>query len=147
VFVIVDPVHQEIPDAPPSDTPVFLAPDVSGPAGASGGTGPQTPTTIGTQADKIVEQYRQIGAAQNHVYGEGSAPNFNIKVPGVNAPGMPAGGSGFRGAAAVTGSLPARGYSGGATRAASGYSGRVARSASGYSPGAARPATGGVIPR
>jgi rod shape-determining protein MreC len=115
VFVIVDPVHQEIPDAPPSDTPVFLAPDVSGPAGASGGTGPQTPSTIGTQADKIVDQYRQIGAAQNHVYGQGTAPNFNIKVPGVNAPGVAAGASG------ATGALPARGYSGGGVaRAASG---------------------------
>jgi rod shape-determining protein MreC len=137
VFVIVDPVHGEIPDAPPSDSPVFLAPDVSGAEGASGGTGPQTPTTIGTQADKIVEQYRQIGAAQNHVYGEGSAPNFNIKVPGVNAPGMPAGASGYRGAAGATGMLAARGYSGRTIRPAS----------SGYSGGVARSASGGVTPR
>ena len=28
VLVIVDPVHQEIPEAPAADTPVFLAPDV-----------------------------------------------------------------------------------------------------------------------
>ena len=145
VFVIVDPVHQEIPDAPPSDSPVFLAPDVSGPAGASGGTGPQTPTTIGTQADKIVEQYRQIGAAQNHVYGEGSAPNFNIKVPGVNAPGMPAGASGFAGSAGTTGALPSRGYSAAGAR---GSSGRTIRPASsGYSGAVARSASGGVTPR
>ena len=28
VLVIIDPVHQAIPDAPVADTPVFLAPDV-----------------------------------------------------------------------------------------------------------------------
>ncbi|HEY4088208.1 MAG TPA: rod shape-determining protein MreC [Bryobacteraceae bacterium] len=145
VFVIVDPVHGEIPDAPPSDSPVFLAPDVSGPAGASGGTGPQTPTTIGTQADKIVDQYRQIGAAQNHVYGEGSAPNFNIKVPGVNTPGAPMGASGFRGSTGTTGALPSRAYSATGVR---GYSGRVTRPASGgYSGGVARSASGGITPR
>jgi hypothetical protein len=126
----VDPVHQEIPDAPPSDAPVFLAPDISGAAGASGS---QSPATNGTQADKIVDQYRQIGAAQNHVYGEGAAPNFNIKVPGVNAPALPYGASGVRGATGLTGSLAARGYTGTQAR--------------GYSGGAARPATGGVTPR
>src|SRR6185312_8289683 len=120
VFVIVDPVHQEIPDAPPSDAPVFLAPDVPGPAGASGATGPPAATSGGTQADKIVDQYRQIGAAQNHVYGTGSAPNFNIKVPGVNAPALPGGASGFRGATGATGVLPARAYS---AAGAIGYSG------------------------
>src|SRR5580704_11515056 len=41
VLVIVDPVHQAIPDAPPADTPVFLAPDVSAgdQSGQTGGTG------------------------------------------------------------------------------------------------------------
>jgi rod shape-determining protein MreC len=155
VFVIVDPVHQEIPDAPPSDAPVFLAPDVSGPAGASGGTGPQAPTTIGTQADKVVDRYRQIGAAQNHVYGQGSAPNFNIKVPGVNAPGAATGAAGLRGSTGTTGALPARGYSGGATRPVSsghsaaprGYTGGATRPVSGgYTGAAARSASGGVTP-
>ncbi|HVV44039.1 MAG TPA: rod shape-determining protein MreC [Bryobacteraceae bacterium] len=130
VFVIVDPVHQEIPDAPPSDTPVFLAPDVAGPAGA---TGAPAATSVGTQADKIVEQYRQIGAAQNHVYGQGPAPNFNLKVPGVNAPGVPASATG------ATGALPSRVYT---STGASGSSGRAARPASSFSSGAVRAATG-----
>src|ERR1700691_956843 len=41
VLVLVDPVHQAIPDAPPADTPVFLAPDVSAgdQSGQTGGTG------------------------------------------------------------------------------------------------------------
>lgn len=117
VFVIVDPVQQTIPELPAADTPVFLAPDTEG---AEGGTGAETPGK-GTQADQIVEQYKKIGAAQNHVYGEASpAPNFNLKVPGVNAPAVAAGASG--GTVAMAGS-------GGAVRAvgALGASGLVRR--------------------
>ena len=48
----------------------------------------------GTTADKMMDQYKKIGAAQNHVYGEGlpgsTPPNFNLKVPGVNAPAQTA---------------------------------------------------------
>jgi len=105
VFVIVDPVHQEIPDVPAADSPVFLGPDIKG---AEGGSGPATPDK-GTQADQIVEQYRKIGAAQNHVYGEGgpgsATPNFNLKVPGVNAPAVSAGASGGAGARAGSGGV------------------------------------------
>jgi rod shape-determining protein MreC len=114
VFVIADPVHQEIPDAPPADAPVFMSPD---PKGAQAASGPETPGK-GTQADQIVEQYRKIGAAQNHVYGEGNvgsvAPNFNLKVPGVNAPVAAAGVSG--GAGVPSGVARARAASGGALR-------------------------------
>lgn len=85
VFVIVDPVHQAIPDAPVADTPVFLAPDVSpdDTAQQAGGSGLTT-------ADKLRDQYKKIGDAQKHVFGVGAPgtlpPNFNLKVPGVNAP-------------------------------------------------------------
>ncbi len=90
VLVIVDPVHQASPDAPPADTPVFLAPDVSAgdqaqPAGGSGLT----------PADKLRDQYKKIGDAQKHTFGVGEPgtlpPNFNLKVPGVNAPAAPVG--------------------------------------------------------
>jgi rod shape-determining protein MreC len=89
VLVILDPVHQAIPGEAPAESPVFLAPDV----GASdqvrqGGTGLTT-------ADKLRDQYKKIGDAQKHVFGEGlpgtAPPNFNLKVPGVNAPAEPAG--------------------------------------------------------
>jgi rod shape-determining protein MreC len=96
VLVIVNPVHQEIPEAPPSDTPVFLSPDVkreSQQEGASGEEEAHVPS--GTQADKLMEQYRKIGEAQKHKFGEGlpgtPPPNFNLKVPGVNAPAAPPG--------------------------------------------------------
>ena len=84
VLVIIDPVHQAIPDATPGDAPVFLAPDVP-PDGAQeiGGTGL-------TAADKLRDEYKKIGDAQKHTFGVGAPgtlpPNFNLKVPGVNAP-------------------------------------------------------------
>ncbi len=92
VYVIVDPVHEEIPPVPVVDAPVFLGPDA--PPSAS----PSSQAAIsGSQADQMMEQYRKIGAAQGHVFGEGNpgsaAPNFNLKVAGVNAP-LPVGASG-----------------------------------------------------
>jgi len=144
VFVILDPVHQAIPDVPAVDTPVFLGPDTQPVSGSA----PETPTK-GTQADQILEQYRKIGAAQGHVIGEGAPgslpPNFNLKVPGVNAPALPAGASGAMG---ISG---ARGASGNVRRAASGATGGSGFAhilprplgASGMArPGVARSATG-----
>lgn len=85
VLVIVDPVHQAIPEAPPAETPVYLAPPVSG-----GDTNTAAAPEHATTADKLMERYKKIGDAQKHTFGEGGpgtpAPNFNLKVPGVNAP-------------------------------------------------------------
>jgi len=40
-----------------------------------------------------MEEYRKLGEAQKHQFGEGGPgtppPNFNLKVPGVNAPAQP----------------------------------------------------------
>ncbi|HVV45772.1 MAG TPA: rod shape-determining protein MreC, partial [Bryobacteraceae bacterium] len=84
VLVIVDPVHQAIPDAPPADSPVFLAPDIN-----PSDEPPETAAGV-TAADKLREEYKKIGDAQKHVFGVGlpgtPPPNFNLKVPGVNAP-------------------------------------------------------------
>lgn len=87
VLVIVDPVHQAIPDAPPADSAVFLAPDVT----------PDENQEVGgnglTAADKLRDEYKKIGDAQKHTFGVGAPgtlpPNFNLKVPGVNAPAAP----------------------------------------------------------
>jgi len=94
VFVILDPVHQTIPDAPAPEAAVFLGPDVSpnaapaaDPTGAGAPSAAQEPIT---SAGRLMDQYRKIGDAQKHVFGEGLPgslpPNFNLKVPGVNAP-------------------------------------------------------------
>ncbi len=89
VLVIVDPINQAIPEAAAPETPVFLAPDVSKadqpPVAAAGASL--------TTAGKLMDQYKKIGDAQKHVFGEGlpgsTPPNFNLKVPGVNAPALP----------------------------------------------------------
>lgn len=88
VLVIVDPVHQAIPDVPAADSPVFLAPDVTPDENQEvGGSGL-------TAADKLRDEYKKIGDAQKHTFGVGAPgtlpPNFNLKVPGVNAPAAPA---------------------------------------------------------
>jgi rod shape-determining protein MreC len=89
VLVIVDPVHQTIPEAPPAETPVYLAPPVSGANGDAAAAAPEQ----ATPADRLMEQYKKIGDAQKHTFGEGGPgtppPNFNLKVPGVNAPAEP----------------------------------------------------------
>ena len=91
VLVIVDPVHQSIPEAPQADSPVFLAPDLKPGVDPSGEVLPTGPTP----ADKMLDQYKKIGEAQKHQFGEGGPgtppPNFNLKVPGVNAPANPPG--------------------------------------------------------
>jgi rod shape-determining protein MreC len=109
VLVIVDPVHQEIPDAPLTDSPVFLGPDVKPDATAAEN---QRYTGARTQADQMMEQYRKLGAAQNHQFGEGGPgtppPNFNLKVPGVNAPAAPAGTTAPSGSTGAVTAAPAR---------------------------------------
>lgn len=104
VLIIVDPSHQEIPEAPPADTTVFLAPVLTGTQGAEK---PAVPVGPGTQADKLMDQYRKLGEAQKYTYGEGgpgSLPmNFNAKIPGVNAPAVPAGAPGTTGSTGSTG--------------------------------------------
>ncbi len=85
---------------PAPETPVFLAPDVN-PALNNDSQAPQSGAAL-TTADKLREQYQKIGDAQKHVFGEGGPgtlpPNFNLKVPGVNAPAAPAGATGATGA-------------------------------------------------
>jgi rod shape-determining protein MreC len=99
VLVILDPVHQAIPEEASAETPVFLAPDVSE-ASHQGAEAPKPGAAL-TEADKLRAQYQKIGDAQKHVFGEGlpgsTPPNFNLKVPGVNAPAVATGSTGASG--------------------------------------------------
>jgi rod shape-determining protein MreC len=93
VLVIVDPSHQEIPEATATETPVFMSPPLK-PEAAASDAAPK-PASSGTQADKLMDQYRKLGDSQKYTFGEGgpgSLPlNYNLKVPGVNAPALPPG--------------------------------------------------------
>jgi rod shape-determining protein MreC len=78
VLIVVEGVHAPIPDTPPGEQPVHLLdrPPVDSSAETS------TPSQSGplSDADRVVDQYRKIGEAEKHVYGErgAGAPNYNI---------------------------------------------------------------------
>ena len=95
VLIVLQGVHEEIPDGevaspgykilqPPADTE------------ASEGNA-SAPSTLVTDADRLRDQYKQAGQAQNHVFGEGipgSKPPDFTKIPGIRAtaPGAASGG-------------------------------------------------------
>jgi rod shape-determining protein MreC len=103
MLIILSGVHQEIPDTPPGNQPVYIAPappdalksttpDASGaPVPASGATAPAT------EADRLRAHYKALGDAQNHVFGENlpgqKPPNFNLVLPpgGVQPPSKQSG--------------------------------------------------------
>lgn len=85
VLIVLEGVHQEIPDGemaspgykilqPPADTEASSSDTSSG--------------TLVTDADRLKDQYKQAGQAQNHVFGEGvpgSKPPDFTKIPGIRA--------------------------------------------------------------
>ncbi len=81
VLIIIEGVHAPIPDAPLANQPVHLMPpppDSAVPA--------ETPSPArlspGTDADRALEQYKKLGEAENHVYGERGkgAPDYNFRA-------------------------------------------------------------------
>ena len=105
VLIVTEGVHMAIPDAQPTSQPVHLQepPPVESSDSSATDAAPdqvpaqapaQPPTQSGpltTDADRLVDQYRKIGQAEKHVYGQsaGGAPNFNINLnprPGDAAP-------------------------------------------------------------
>ncbi len=83
VLILVQGVHQEIPDTPPTSQPVYIAPSPAGEvADAPAG---QPPPATATEADKLRAIYQAAGDAQGHVYGTGtpgSKPPDFTKLPG-----------------------------------------------------------------
>ncbi len=87
MLIVLEGVHQAIPEAPPANSPVYLAAPPPAAAGEQPAVRPAGPA--GTDADKLLEKYKQIGAAENHKFGEGGVgakpPDFNIKLPAAGA--------------------------------------------------------------
>ncbi len=86
VLIVLQGVHQPIPDAA-SAAPGYKI--LAAPTDASAQT-PQAeggqPSVLVTDADRLREQYKQAGAAQNHVFGEGtpgSKPPDFTKIQGI----------------------------------------------------------------
>ncbi len=87
LLIVLQGVHQEIPDgelATPGYKILPLPPDAATDASApQPGT---APAWLATDADRLREQYKQAGQAQNHVFGEGlpgSKPPDFTHIPGV----------------------------------------------------------------
>ena len=93
VLILIEGVHERIPDAPSGMQPIYIAPPPPGldskPAEAA------TPATTGTEADRLRTQYQTLGQEQKHTYGDnppGTKPADFTKLPNSGAPAQtPAG--------------------------------------------------------
>ena len=101
VLILLETVHEAIPDTPPTSQPVYIAPPpgpqqtqapaVSDPAnpGAQPATGQ---TSGGTEADKLLRIYKSVGDSQNHTFGTGGPgsrpPDFKNLPAAPLAPGQ-----------------------------------------------------------
>ena len=123
VMILVQGVHEEIPDVPATSQPVYIAPPLPETAG-QGADVPATPPApaSGTEADKLRSIYKAVGDAQGITYGAGGvgskAPDFT-KLPN-QVPANPAPGTrgpvtaapGATGSTGATGAGPGRGTGG-----------------------------------
>ena len=84
VLILLEGVHQDIPKTPPANQPVYIAPPPApGQNSADTPASPQQPAP-GTEADKLRQEYKAVGEAQNHNFGEGgpgSKPPDFTKLP------------------------------------------------------------------
>jgi rod shape-determining protein MreC len=83
VLIVIDGVHGTVPEPASASQPVHLLDPPPGEPGDTAAAGAPH-TGPGSDADRIVEQYRKIGEAQKHVYGvRGTgAPNYNALSDG-----------------------------------------------------------------
>lgn len=86
VLILLEGVHQDIPKAPPANQPVYIAPPPPSPGQNSAGAQAAPPQPApGTEADKLRQEYKAIGEAQNHNFGEGGPgskpPDFTRLPP------------------------------------------------------------------
>lgn len=106
VLILLEGVHQTVPTEQTAGQPIYVAPAAPG---ADVAASALPPATAGTEADKLRAQYKAIGDAQGHKFGEGlpgtKPPDFNLKL----TPGPGAGGQkpGSAAAAQGLGSAPA----------------------------------------
>jgi len=94
VLVVLEGVHQPIPEARTGTAEVHMLPPPPGEGVQPTAAGGPQQQALSTDADRLLEQYRKIGEAQAHVYGEGTPgskpPNFNINPNDVKRAAPPA---------------------------------------------------------
>lgn len=80
VLILIEGVHQIIPNEQTAYQPIYIAP--APPGSDTTPLGPSTPN--GTEADKLRAHYKAVGDAQNHKFGEGTPgskpPDFNLAL-------------------------------------------------------------------
>ena len=88
VLILIEGVHQRIPDAPSGMQPIYIASPPPGseskPADAA------APAPLGTEADRLRAQYQTLGEEQKHTYGEnppGARPPDFTKLANPGAAG------------------------------------------------------------
>ncbi len=88
VLIIIEGMHQSIPDVPPPETSIYLGPDLKTDSVARSAA-PGERGRI-TDADRALTKYRDIGAAQGHRFGEGLSgsrvPDFNLDLKPPSTP-------------------------------------------------------------
>ncbi|MGE5570229.1 MAG: rod shape-determining protein MreC [Rhodospirillales bacterium] len=81
VLVVIEGVHQPIPDPETASSEMYYQPPPDTPETASAAPGTASPH-IGTDADRLRQRYLRIGEAQGHTFGQGlpgaRPPNFNF---------------------------------------------------------------------
>jgi hypothetical protein len=85
VLIVLDAVHQEIPDTPPGSQPVYVAPPPPTTGDAEVATPAAQGAAAGTEADRLKAAYKASGDAQGHTFGEDaphSKPPDFTKLPG-----------------------------------------------------------------
>lgn len=110
VLVVLEGVHQQIPDASQLVSSTQEAKPLPAPPGSPDATGALVEGNgreLKTDADRLVNRYRDLGSQQGVVYGSGGKiPNFNAPVTPKPA-GGPAPGTAAPGNAAPVNSAPA----------------------------------------
>src|SRR5579862_328169 len=81
VLIIIEGIHAPIPDTPPGNQQVHLLDPPPAEGSASSAPVLPQPGPV-SDADRIVQQYRKIGEAEKHVYGERGtgAPDYNLPL-------------------------------------------------------------------
>lgn len=85
VLIVLQGIHQEIPDAQAPTPGYALLPPPTTPAGQNANAG--TDANLMTDADRLRSIYKQVGVDQKHTYGEGppgSKPPDFTKIPPIH---------------------------------------------------------------
>ena len=95
VLILIEGVHQRIPDAPPGMQPIYIA---APPPGNESKPADAAPAPSGTEADRLRAQYRTLGEEQKHTYGDnppGAKPVDFTKLGSPGAAGQAPGAAGL----------------------------------------------------